>query len=57
MVLVQPLPFWEPDRLVQVWESTPVLPQLSVAVPDFADWRAQTYSFDHIAAYTFQAMN
>ena len=56
-VLVQPLPFRQPERLVQVWESSPVLPQLQVAVPDFEDWRSQTHSFSQMAAYTFQAMN
>ena len=56
-VLLRPLPFRDPQRLVQVWESTPVLPQLQASVPDFADWRSQTHSFAQIAAYTFQAIN
>lgn len=56
-VLLRPLPFREPQKLVQVWESTPVLPQLQVTVPDFEDWRKQTHSFTEMAAYTFQAMN
>ena len=56
-VLLRPLPFREPQKLVQVWERTPVLPQLQVSVPDFEDWRRQTHSFAQMAAYTFQAMN
>jgi predicted permease len=56
-VLLRPLPFRDPQRLVQVWESTPVLPQLRAAVPDFEDWRDQTHSFSQMAAYTLQAMN
>jgi predicted permease len=56
-VLLRPLPFRDPQRLVQVWESTPVLPQLQATVPDFEDWRSQTHSFAQMAAYTFQAMN
>jgi predicted permease len=56
-VLLRPLPFREPQRLVQVWESTPVLPQLQAAVPDFQDWRNQAHSFAQMAAYTFQEMN
>jgi len=55
--LIQPLPFHEPERLVQVWETTPALPQLQVTAPDFEDWRKQTSSFESIAAFTFQAMN
>jgi len=56
-VLIQPLPFREPARLMQIWESTPALRQLQVTVPDFVDWRTQTHSFDQMAAYTLQAMN
>jgi len=52
-VLLRPLPFRDPQRLMQLWESTPVLPQLQVAVPDFDDWRNQTHSFAQMAAYTF----
>ena len=56
-VLLRPLPFHEPDRLMQLWERTPVLPQLQAAVPDFEDWRNQTHGFAQMAAYTFQAIN
>jgi predicted permease len=56
-VLLRPLPFRDPQRLVQVWESTPVLPRLQSTVPDFEDWRNQTHSFAQMAAYTFQEMN
>ena len=56
-VLLRPLPFRDPQRLVQLWESTPVLPQLQATVPDFEDWRNQSHSFAQMAAYTFQEMN
>jgi putative ABC transport system permease protein len=56
-VLLRPLPFRDPQRLMQIWETTPVLPQLQISVPDFEDWRNQTHSFAQVAAYTFQAMN
>jgi len=56
-VLLRPLPFREPQRLLQLWESTPVLPQLQVTVPDFEDWRKSTHSFAQMGAYTLQAMN
>src|ERR1700690_1016229 len=56
-VLLRPLPFRDPQRLVQLWESTPVLPQLQASVPDFEDWRNRTHSFAQMAAYTFQEMN
>ena len=56
-VLLRPLPFHDPQRLVQVWESAAVLPHLQVTVPDFEDWRSQNHSFTQMAAYTFQAMD
>ena len=56
-VLIQPLPFERPARLVQIWETHPALPQLQVTVPDFQDWRNQTRCFDQMAAYTLSAMN
>ncbi len=56
-VLIQPLPFRDPGRLVRIWETHPALPQLQVTAPDFRDWRAQTHGFDAMAAHTLSAMN
>ena len=56
-VLLQPLPFREPARLVEIWQTHPALPQLQVTVPDFEEWRAQARSFQGVAAYTLSAMN
>jgi predicted permease len=56
-VLLEPLPFRDPGRLVEIWETHPALPQLQVTVPDFRDWRSQAASFDQMAAYTLSAMN
>jgi predicted permease len=56
-VLIQPLPFRDPAKLVSIWETHPALPQLQVAAPDFRDWRAQTHSFDAVAGHTLSAMN
>jgi len=55
-VLLDPLPFREPERLVQIWETHPELHNLQVAYPDFVDWRNSVRTMD-IAAYTFQAIN
>jgi putative ABC transport system permease protein len=56
-VLIQPLPFRDPAKLVRIWETHPALAQLQATVPDFEDWRARTHSFDQIAAHTLSAMN
>jgi putative ABC transport system permease protein len=51
-VLLRPLPFDEPERLVNVWETRPQrgIKQNVVAYPNFADWRDQNDVFDRIAA-------
>jgi putative ABC transport system permease protein len=56
-VLIRPLPFRDPGGLVQIWETHPVLPQLQATAPDYRDWRAQSHSFEDVAAYTLSAMN
>jgi putative ABC transport system permease protein len=56
-VLIRPLPFRDPGRLVQIWETHPALPRLQVAMPDFEDWRSQARSFEQLAVYTLSAMN
>ncbi|MFL6278000.1 MAG: ABC transporter permease [Blastocatellia bacterium] len=52
-VLLRPLPFNEPERLVNVWESRPDrgIKQTSASYPNFADWRDQADVFEYIAAY------
>jgi putative ABC transport system permease protein len=49
-VLLRPLPFPEPDALVQVNELVPHYGRFSVAPATFLDWRAQNTSFEHIVA-------
>jgi predicted permease len=56
-VLIQPLPFRDPGKLVQIWETHPALPQLQVTVPDFEAFRQRSGSFQQMAAYTLSAMN
>jgi len=50
-VLLKPLPYPNPDRLITLWETHPTWgPFLSVAPANFYDWRAQTTSFEKMAA-------
>jgi putative ABC transport system permease protein len=56
-VLLRPLPFREPARIVMLWQTHPSIPQLQVTAQDFDEWRATNHSFDQMAAYTLQAMN
>ena len=52
-VLLQPLPYAAPDRLVALNETTAESPteQQPVSVPDLFDWQAQSRSFEALGAY------
>lgn len=53
VVLLRPLPFEEPERLVAVWEKNPTKGWYEnvVAPANFFDWRASTESFEDMAIY------
>ncbi|MBA2243336.1 MAG: ABC transporter permease, partial [Gemmatimonadetes bacterium] len=51
-VLLRPLPYAEPDRLVMLWGVYPEFGQTSTSLPDFRDWREQSASFRELAALT-----
>ncbi|HEX6322257.1 MAG TPA: ABC transporter permease [Vicinamibacterales bacterium] len=50
-VLLRPLPFPEPERLVRVHETVPQYGRFSVAPATFFDWRSQNTVFERMAAY------
>jgi putative ABC transport system permease protein len=58
-VLLRPLPYADPDRLVRIWESNPQRgwPNFSVSQPNFLDWREQSATFERIAASTPRPLN
>ncbi len=45
------LPFPEPERLVQVFESSPRWAKQSVSYPNFRDWQQAQTSFSHLAIF------
>jgi putative ABC transport system permease protein len=49
-VLLRPLPFGEPDRLVLLAERTTQFPTVTTSWPNFVDWRDGSRSFDAVAA-------
>ncbi len=51
-VLLRPLPYREPDRLVAASPYRQATDPYNVLSPDFLDWRSQSQSFERFAAYT-----
>src|SRR5512146_1914563 len=49
-VLLRPLPYKDPERLVLLSERTPRFPILSVSYENYRDWRDQSRSFEAVGA-------
>jgi putative ABC transport system permease protein len=58
-VLLQPLPYKEPGKLVFVWTTmiSQGVPISGSAAPDFREWRAHNHVFQDMAAYTNDNLN
>jgi len=56
-VVLRPLPYADPDRLVMVWETVAGNDKRSAAPGNFNDWRAQNSSFSDIAATFYGNFN
>ena len=54
-VLLRPLPFPQPDRLVRIYQSDLArgVPRLEASPPNFTDWRAGSASFSAMASFLF----
>jgi len=56
-VLVRPLPFPAPERLVTLWENVPGYSRLELSPPNYLDWKRMATSFEAVAAHTPTAVN
>jgi predicted permease len=60
-VLLRPLPFKEPDRLIMLWEENRQLNyglhQFPASPANFVDWRDRNKSLDGIAAFRYLPFN
>ncbi|HEX8766604.1 MAG TPA: ABC transporter permease [Candidatus Acidoferrum sp.] len=59
-VLLRPLPFDDPSRIMQVWhvppaKSFPGMTQFAVSPANYLDWHSQSSSFEQMAAYGFRS--
>jgi putative ABC transport system permease protein len=58
-VLLKPLPFREPERLVRVFDAVPSRGALRIpaSLPNYVDWRAQNTVFEAMAVYGHVGFN
>ncbi|HLW55128.1 MAG TPA: ABC transporter permease [Candidatus Angelobacter sp.] len=56
-MLLRPLPFAEPERLVRLWETQPDHGKNVVNAYNFMDWRDNTHSFEDMAAVSTLEFN
>jgi putative ABC transport system permease protein len=57
-VLLAPLPFADPDRLISVWHAyPPAQPRAAVSAPGFDDLRQARHIFEDVAAFSVTSQN
>jgi predicted permease len=56
-VVFAPLHYFQPDRLVMVWENNPRFPRVFVSYPNFLDWQHTSRSFQQMAAFMEQGVD
>ena len=56
-VLLKPLPYADPDRIVWMTESGPEVTNRWVSYPNFLDWRARSQSFEAMSTFRGWSVN
>ena len=49
--LIKPLPYVDPNRLVEVTESIPIMPRANLSYPDYLDWKRLNQVFSSMDVY------
>jgi putative ABC transport system permease protein len=52
-VVLRPLPYPHPERLVMVWETDKSGAPGNMGYPTFADWRSESHSFEALSAMAY----
>ena len=60
-ILLRPLPFKDPDRLVRVWHTPPAksfpgMTFFSVSAANYFDWQRDNHVFERMAIYNYQGL-
>jgi len=55
-VLIRPLPFPEPERLVKIWETTPGYDRMELSAPNYRDIKAAARSFQSMGVYHTESL-
>ena len=55
-VVLRPLPFPDPDRLLRFWETNPQTDSFSVSELNYLDWRKENRSFTDMAAIRYASL-
>ena len=50
-VVLAPLHYFQPDRLVMVWENNPRFPRVWDSYPNFQDWQRSAHSFQQMGGF------
>lgn len=51
-VLLRPFPYYEPDRIVRLYETNPTSETFSISAPDYLDWLERVRGLSQLAAFT-----
>ena len=54
-VVLAPLPYAQPDRLVMLYEKNYHASRMGIAYADFQDWRRDAHSFQQMALFKWSA--
>jgi predicted permease len=55
-VLIRPLPFPDPGRLVNLWENVPRYSRMELSPANYRDWKRMSQSFESMGALTQQGL-